>query len=188
MVIKQIAHWQVYDDVGRRKYLNSVERARFLAAADRLDPAPRALCHTLIFTGCRISEALRLTIFQLDTEHGALTIRTLKRRQVTFRSVPIPSTLVALLLKLPHQADGSFWTIHRATAWRIVKRTMAEVGIIGPMACCKGARHGFGMHAASRNIPPNLIQRWMGHASSGTTWIYIDAVGAEEQAFALRMW
>jgi len=188
MVIKQIAHWQVYDDAGRRKYLNSVERARFLAAADRLDPAPRALCHTLIFTGCRISEALPLTLFQLDAERGALTVRTLKRRQVTFRSVPIPATLVTLLLRLPHQADGSFWTIHRATAWRLVKRTMARAGITGPMACCRGLRHGFGIRAAGCNVPPNLIQRWMGHASPHTTAIYLDAVGTEEWGFANRMW
>jgi integrase/recombinase XerD len=52
----------------------------------------------------------------------------------------------------------------------------------------KGLRHGFGIRAASRNIPPNLIQRWMGHASLKTTAIYLDAVGAEEREFASRMW
>lgn len=47
---------------------------------------------------------------------------------------------------------------------------------------------GFGMHIASTNVPPNLIQRWMGHSSATTTAIYLDAVGLEEREFAQRMW
>jgi integrase len=56
------------------------------------------------------------------------------------------------------------------------------------MACPKGLRHGFGIRAADRSVPANLIQRWMGHASSTTTAIYRDAVGLEERQFASRMW
>ncbi|NWM20150.1 site-specific integrase, partial [Escherichia coli] len=58
----------------------------------------------------------------------------------------------------------------------------------GPMACCKGLPHWFGIRAASKSVPPNLIQRWMGHASPDTTSIYLDAVGVEEREFAKRMW
>jgi integrase/recombinase XerD len=56
------------------------------------------------------------------------------------------------------------------------------------MACPKGLRHGFGIRAADRSVPTNLIQRWMGHASPTTTAIYLDAVGLEERQFASRMW
>jgi site-specific recombinase XerD len=78
--------------------------------------------------------------------------------------------------------------MHRATAWRTVKLTMSRAGISGPMSSPKGLRHGFGIRAASRGVPPNLIQRFMGHASFTTTAIYLDAVGAEERQFASRMW
>ncbi|MFX4493748.1 tyrosine-type recombinase/integrase, partial [Acinetobacter baumannii] len=88
------------------------------------------------------------------------------------RSVPIPDELAAQLRALPAGDDDRLWVMHRATAWRIVKATMDMAGIAGPMACCKGLRHGFGMHTASCNVPPNLIQRWMGHSSSSTTAIY----------------
>jgi hypothetical protein len=42
------------------------------------------------------------------------------------------------------------------TAWRVIKATMRRAGIVGPMACPKGLRHGFDIRAASRNVPANL--------------------------------
>ena len=37
-------------------------------------------------------------------------------------------------------------------------------------------------------IPPNMVQRWLGHAQLSTTAIYADAVAALAQAIAERMW
>jgi integrase len=188
MGFDRLAHWQVYDDTGQRKYVREDERARFLEAAQHLDAASRLLCHVLAFTGCRISEALSLHRHHLDTERLTLTIKTLKRRRPAFRVVHIPPALADGLAGLAQQADGRFWKIHRTTAWRMIKRLMEGIGVIGPMACCKGLRHGFGMRAAGRNVPENLIQRWMGHSSRATTAVYLDAVGCEEREFAMRMW
>jgi integrase len=129
-----------------------------------------------------------LTIHQLDTERMTLTIKTLKRRRTVFRIVPVPQTTIDMMRSLPLDADGRFWRLHRVTAWRMIKATMQRAGIAGPMACPKGLRHGFGICAAGHNVPTNLIQRWMGHASPTTTAIYLDAVGIEERQFASRMW
>lgn len=181
-------NWQVHDQAGRRKYLNGDELRRFLAAAEGFAPGRQAFCEVLAYTGCRISEALALTIHHLDTEQGTLTFRTLKRRRICFRTVPVPQALVEQLTALGTAEDGRFWVLHRATAWRIVKATVQRAGIVGPMACPKGLRHGFGIRAVGRNVPTNLIQRWMGHASPETTAVYLDAVGVEERLFASRMW
>lgn len=180
--------WHVHDDAGRRKYLSGGERARFLEAASCLSPAHQALCHLLAYAGCRISEAVALTRDHVDAERLTITLRTLKRRKLVFRVVPVPGAVIDQLLKLPVGGDGRFWPMHRVTAWRVVKTTMDLAGIVGPMACPKGLRHGFGICAASHSIPTNLIQRWMGHASPVTTAIYMDAVGVEERRFAGRMW
>lgn len=180
--------WQIHDATGRRKYLSSEERARFLRAADDLSPGNRALSHVLAYAGCRLSEALALTRDHVDMERFTLTIRTLKRRRLVFRNVPIPRQVLDMLKELPTDADGRFWPMHRVTAWRAVKLAMERAGIHGPMACPKGLRHGFGIRAADRSVPTNLIQRWMGHASPTTTAIYLDAVGFEERQFASRMW
>lgn len=34
----------------------------------------------------------------------------------------------------------------------------------------------------------HLMQKWLGHAQLSTTAIYANAVGAEEQSIAARMW
>jgi integrase/recombinase XerD len=180
--------WQILDEAGRRKYLNGAERARFLGAADGLAPQMRALCHVLAYAGCRVSEALALSIHHVDAERLTLTIKTLKRRRDIFRNVPVPQATIAMLRMLPLDATGRFWSMHRVTAWRVVKAEMHRAGIAGPMACPKGLRHGFGVRAAGHNVPTNLIQRWMGHASPTTTAIYLDVVGVEERQFASRMW
>lgn len=188
MTREQFTTWQVFDEIGRRKYLNDAERTRFLAAANSLPPSARALCQVLVFTGCRVSEALSLRRHQLDADCKALAIRTLKRRRLVFRVVPIPEALFELLQGLEVGESGHFWTMHRSNAWRLVRREMEKAEIRGPMACCRGLRHGFGMRAAGRHVPPNVIQRWMGHSSSATTAIYLDALGQEERDFAARTW
>jgi len=184
----QYDQWQIYDAAGRRKYINATERALFLAQADRLAPHLRALCYALVYSGARISELLALTRHQLDADGHALTIRTLKRRRLKFRVIPIPPEITAMLLALQPTVDGRFWTLHRTTAWRLVKRLMEGGGVSGPMACNRGLRHGFGIRAAGRNVPLSTIRKMMGHASLNTTMIYLDAIGAEEREFAERMW
>lgn len=180
--------WQIYDSNGRRKYLSAGERERFLGQIDSLAADRRALCLVLAYTGCRVSEALAITRHHIDADRCAITFRTLKRRKIVFRAVPIPRPLCDLLLALATNHDGRIWPIHRATVWRCIREITEQLRIAGPMACPRGLRHGFGIHAVSNNVPPNLIQRWMGHASPTTTAIYLDAVGAEERNFANRMW
>ena len=66
---------------------------------------------------------------------------------------------------------------------------MRAAGIAGLPATPKGLRHGFGVNAFQANAPPHLVQqRWLGYASLRTTRVYGDVIGAEERAFAARMW
>jgi site-specific recombinase XerD len=74
------------------------------------------------------------------------------------------------------------------TGWRTVHALMEPARLDGPLAAPKGLRHGFGVAAVAAGIPLNLVQKWLGHAQLSTTAIYADAVGAEEQDIARRMW
>lgn len=188
MYFEPRAQWHIRDERGRRKYLTEQERVHFLAKAEDARPDVRALCYVLVLTGCRVSEALALTSDQVDIQAGTLTFRTLKRRTLSFRTVPVPALLLEMLGDLPLLEGNRYWTMHRSTAWRHVKRLLSKAEVRGPMACCRGLRHGFGIRAAGRSVPPALIQRWMGHAYAATTSIYLDAVGVEERQFAERMW
>ena len=180
----------LFDARGQRKYLCDSERRAFLAAANKADAPTRIFCHLLAYTGCRISEGLGVTPRHLDADGPRVIFRTLKRRKLIYRAVPIPTALFTDLLALAKNRapDAPLWAWCRQTAWRHIHEVMQAASINGPQATPRGLRHGFCMNAAMHNIPPNLIQRWAGHASPDTTAIYVDASGVEERAFAERMW
>jgi integrase/recombinase XerD len=188
MATPAYVNWQIHDTTGRRKYLTGSEVSRFLEIASRRTPKQRALCFLLAYSGCRITEALELTRHQVNPDQMAVTFRTLKRRRLVFRTVPVPEFVIEQLLDLPPGEQGLLWTVDRTTAWRHIKQVMAMAGIVGPMASPKGLRHGLGIRAASNCVPANVVQRWLGHASPRTTAIYMDAIGSEERTFAIRMW
>ena len=186
----------LYSATGLRKYLTPDERQRFLAASlDAQRSDVRTLCLTLVYTGCRISEALALTAASVQAAEDIIAIRSLKKRSglVVVREVPVPPLLIAELERVhglsSMHALQRLWPLSRGRAWQLVKEVMDAAGIAaGPHASPKGLRHGFGLHAIRCGIPLNLVQRWLGHASMTTTAIYLQAVGSEEREIASRMW
>lgn len=182
----------MFDRRGGRKYLTARERQKLLAAIRREpDPSRRAFCLTLFYTGCRISEALNLTAERVDLSGRCLVFETLKRRRPgVYRPVPIPDSLCALLRPSVKRGTPAarVWLFSRATAYRCVKRLMANAGITGGMACPKGMRHGMGVACIECKIPLTKVQKWMGHARLETTAIYLDVSGDEERKLASRLW
>jgi integrase/recombinase XerD len=182
---------------GGRKYLTASERQRFAAAAGTLPIEPRLFCLLLMWSGCRISEALAVTALSIDRDGGTVAFVTLKRRRsAVVRQVPIPGYLVADLTRVfdltKREKDAYFrnarlWRWSRSSAWRYVKVVMKRAGLSGSAAMPKGLRHTFGV-AAFQAVPPHIVQRWLGHASLRTTGIYGDVSGREEQQFAERIW
>ncbi len=154
----------------------------------------RAFCETLLFTGCRISEALSLTASAIQPEVRLITFKTLKRRDTNaWREIPVPQPLIASLQEQANATDGLVWQhnghpIHRITAYRWIKRAMALANVSGVHACPKGLRHGYGIHAIRCGVQLNMVQKWMGHAHMSTTAIYTNASGIEEREIADRMW
>lgn len=185
------ASFSLYSGRGRRKYLTGNERRRFLLAAGMCGPEISTLCLMLAWTGCRITEALRLTYGDVDGDAGIVSVRCLKkRRSNVVREIPVPIeflTFVHSVHGVGHP-DDRLWSMGRTTAWRHVKRVMAEAQVGETAASPKGLRHGFGVHAVRSGIPLDLLQRWLGHASLATTAIYTHVVGAEEREIAARMW
>jgi integrase/recombinase XerD len=190
---------ELFDHGGQRRYLTGRERAAFLAAAMQHPREVRTFCGVLTHTGCRISEALALTVDRVDLEAGILVLETLKRRrQGVYRAVPVPPSLLDTLdlvhgIREAHQTKDRgrgrrLWPWGRTTAWQWVCRVMDSAQIAGPHATPKGLRHGFGIAAVEAQVPLHLIQRWLGHAQLSTTVLYLEAVDAEERNMARRMW
>jgi integrase len=155
---------------------------------------------TLAYAGCRLSEALALTIDRVDLAAGVLVFESLKKRRAgIYRSVPVPPALLETLDMVHgireltrHRGGGRgerlLWPWSRMTGWRAVHAVMAAAGLAGVPASPKGLRHGFGVAAVTAGIPLNLVQKWLGHAQLSTTAVYANAVGAEERDIARRMW
>ena len=81
---------------GARKYLTTGERDAFLRAAEQADRQVRTLCMTLAYAGCRLSEALALTVDRVDLAAGHLVLESLKkRRSGIYRAVPVPPALLS---------------------------------------------------------------------------------------------
>lgn len=186
----------LYAADGQRKYLNADERARFLAAAHGAPPEIGTLCLTLAFTGCRISEALHLSVRDVQVGAGAISIRCLKKRgKLVVREVPVPDALLAELARvhgfggeLEDDGERLLWPWGRTRAWLSVKAVMGAAGVHHLAASPKGLRHGFGVHAVCSGVPLNLVQKWLGHEDIATTSIYTNVLGPEEREIAGRMW
>ena len=115
-----------------------------------------------------------------------------------YRAVPVPPSLLEALdlvhgIREAQRRRGRgaavrLWPWSRMTGWRAVHAVMVAASLSGPAASPKGLRHAFGVAAVSSGIPLNMVQKWLGHAQLSTTAIYADAVGAEEQDIARKMW
>ena len=192
----------LFDSDGRRLYLTPEERQAFLKAAKTADRPVRSFCHTLHSTGCRISEGLQLTPERVDLAAQLVTFETLKqRRRKVYRAVPVPPDYLDTLdmvhglrelakrTKAGDRRREPLWSWSRMTAYRKVMEVMDAAGIeAGPHRMPKGLRHAYGLNAILKGVPVTSLRKWMGHAKLETTAIYVDAVGAQQQEIAARMW
>jgi integrase/recombinase XerD len=189
---------QLCDKQGRRKYFTDEERKAFLEASTKASREVRTFCHVLLYTGCRISEALALTAKDIDLSAQVISFECLKKGVKGIRRrVPVPAELLDAIdmvhgirqLQRKGRINTRIWPWERMTAWRKVHDVIEEAGISeGPHACPKGLRHGFGIAAVSKGIALNMLQKWLGHCRMETTAIYANAEGPEERNIAARMW
>jgi integrase len=176
---------------GRRKYLTNDERSSVLDFASRESLTIYTFCFVLAATGCRVSEALTLTLTNVDRNSQCIVIESLKkRRRGIYRTVPVPRMLIEMLFSVHGHQDHErrLWSWSRMTAWRRVNEAMSAAGVRGLQASPKGFRHGFGVSAIQSGVPLNMVQKWLGHADLRTTAIYTCATGPEEVGIAERMW
>lgn len=183
-------NYSAYDREGRRKYLTHSEGRRFLKCARKLPRSEALFCMTIYYTGMRISEALALTVQDVDYATGVIRIRSLKKREHReFRRIPVPKLVLSGVRQLAgERTEGALWDYSRSTGWRIIKRVMDQAEITGIHATTKGLRHAFGVRGALAKIPLNLLQLWFGHSQSATTAIYLDVRDDEERTLIQRTW
>lgn len=180
----------LYSRQSKRLYLNRSERAKLEEIAADEQPPVRCLILVLLYTGCRLSEALNIKSSDIQSSEGLIAIRSLKKRDIHHvRELAVPLNIVKQLIALVSSKSAErLFSQSRTTAWRQIKSAMAKAGIVGEHATPKGLRHSFGVHCAFNNVPMPLAQKWLGHADIKTTAIYYQIVGKEEREMASRLW
>lgn len=190
---------ELFDHSGNRKYLTPEEREQFKDATNKVPKDKRMFALMLLHTGCRISEGLNIHVKHIDFSTGCVTLETLKRRKKgIFRQVPIPDDFLQaldnaydlrMLQKRGSKTKNEFiWSWSRRYAYQVITEIMAIAELTGIYAVPKGLRHAFAINCIDKDIPLNMVQKWMGHASMETTAIYADALGREERKIAERLW
>lgn len=183
----------IHNANGDRKYLDPKERRQFIETLKSCPLPERSFCKFLVYSGCRISEALELTSSRVDVSGGLVVIRSLKKRRPdSYRAIPIPRDCIHDLFLQAESFDASpgerLWPWCRTKAWMVVKSTLERIGVTGAHANPKGLRHAFAVHALQCGVPITVLQRWLGHARVETTAIYTNVSGREERTLAARMW
>lgn len=189
---------RLYDVTGSRLYLTPSEIDKFLIFARDSNGPIRSFAETLVFTGCRISEALNIRVKDIKRKELQITINSLKKRRGDlYRDLPVPDFYMNTLemahdivkrQRIESQANTKLWDWSRQYGHKVITKLMKDAGIApGSHRTPKGIRHAYGVYAITEDVPLNMLQKWMGHADITTTTIYANAIGEEEAVIAEKM-
>ncbi len=167
-------------------FLTQDEAARVVEAVDPDSPAywrDRAVLELLYATGMRVSELVRLSLGDLDLEHGSCLVfgKGGKERLVPVGAVALEVVRRYLGTIRPEldrgRARGAFFLngrgtrLSRMSIWTIVTRASARAGIdrrISPHTL----RHSCATHLLEGGADLAAVQELLGHADISTTQIY----------------
>lgn len=179
------------------------EVERLLAAADPDEGAEglrdRALLELLYATGMRVSEAVGLSVDDVEELSGELPFLQVTGKGDKQRLVPVGSQALAaleayLVRGRPALAKGRGpalflnlrgGSLSRQSAWSVIKQRAAKAGIereVSPHTL----RHSFATHLLEGGADVRVVQELLGHASVATTQLYTH-VTAESMREAWRM-
>ncbi len=166
-------------------YLTPEEIKRLCAGCQGRHRERDALLILVLFqTGLRISEALSLTVAQLNRQPGTLEImgKGNKKRLVACPA-PLAHRLKAFAFDRGLGLTHRIFPVGRKRAWQIVKQAAAHAGLTTPVYPHL-LRHSDAIERLRQTMNPRALQLHLGHASPLMTMRYLSTLTAEE---ALRI-
>ncbi len=140
------------------------------------------ICLTTIYScGLRLSEALFLTVPDIDSQRMVVHIRQAKSGRD--RYVPLPAQTLDLLRQQWASHRHSIWLfparaqtsavkpVDSSSVQRAFKAAVGDSGLTKP-ATVHTLRHSYATHLLEEGISLRLIQAYLGHRSPTTTAIY----------------
>jgi integrase/recombinase XerD len=133
-----------------------------------------ALVSILVFTGCRLGEAMRISKSDLDFKGRAVRIYQLKKRESFIRVVPVPSNL--------------FWEVVRGYTERIAGERLFKFTIrqgrnivygfseryLGRRIRPHAIRHSYAIAVLKATKNLEAVRRLLGHRDYTTIKTYLD--------------
>lgn len=173
---------------GRRlpRGLSFDEVERLLAAPDRTLLRGRrdhAMLHVLYASGVRVSELVSLTLADVDTRQGVISVLGKGRKR---RLVPLTSVALSLVTQWVDADRTTALGLRQSTFlfpsprgkkltrqgfWKLLSAYARGVGIDRPVSPHK-LRHSFATHLLERGADLRTVQAMLGHSDIVTTEIY----------------
>jgi integrase/recombinase XerD len=161
---------------------------QLIAAADT--PWTRAMVVLLLSTGIRRSEAVTITLDDLNLEERQLLIRGKGDKE---RVVPLTDQVVeAIQAYLPHRTKTesrhlfvSAWKgrpIHGRCINRMLKIVVGKAGLAGQGITPHKLRHTFATHLIRNGVDVRTVQELLGHSELETTAKYLHSDTKTKQA------
>lgn len=144
------------------------------------------LCLFLWRTGCRISEALNVTVADLDLTNKVVRVHTLKRKGHV-RFIPLQTEFIGeIAIWINQQRLGradKLFDIDRKTGYNWVAYACKNAFTGDERNHPHTFRHSFAVNCLTQGVPITTVQNWLGHADLGKTLIYTQLVAADTRVF-----
>lgn len=168
----------------RERFMDTQEVQRFMEGLHFLPVKPRAFLLTLLFTGCRMGEALKMR--WADVDPATRLWRKPRTKNGMSHNVPLPIQVLEALLTLPRTSEWVFpgakdnhWSHASAQkTWMLIRRrwNLNDVHLHDLRRSCASY-----LAITGENLP--TIQNVLNHRSLGPTSIYARLnVGAVDRA------
>lgn len=165
-------------------FLSEEELDKLLSGPDTgtvLGLRDRAVLELIYATGLRVSEAVGLTLPDLDLDRGIVTCRGKGSKQ---RFIPVGRSALKFVrdyLKVRTELAGEKATLKlflrkggevmtRQDVWQLIKKYTRPLGLTGVSP--HSLRHSFATHLMQRGADSRSVQTLLGHSDLGTTQIY----------------
>jgi len=133
-----------------------------------------ALVSVLVFTGCRIGEALHLTKTDIDRKNKAVKIHQLKKKSEFVRIVPVPNDLFWNIISryLERITTDKLFTITYRQAYNIV--TKFSLRYLKKRVRPHAFRHAYALQVLKTTKNLEIVRRLLGHSDYKHLKYYLD--------------
>jgi len=168
MKLEDVPKYEALVDAVKRAF-SDVDKARY-----RLRDL--ALVATLTFTGCRLGEALKLKLGDLDFKEKTVRIRQEKKREEFTRVVPVPSRIFWDVMerysrRIPHREALLFEISDRQARNIVYKFSKRYLRMkIRPHAI----RHSYALFVLKNTKNLEVVRRLLGHSDYKWLRVYLN--------------